>query len=412
MNIQYWYGFRFNFVVAHYYGGDRLRRVAGPARRAQDAGDPARLPRPRRPRAASLDRPLPRRPPTISRRGLFALVGAGSLALLLANAGETIGGPLRRLSLLAPRRQVIGPGPNDFQVNKTARGAGITRGDDRAGVPARPALRRARAVAHARGAAGDGPAHGPAADRLRRGLDDDAGVDRRAARRPRARGGRRGAGQRARALAAAARRAAAGVRSTAAQLRRPGRAAGAEGQRRRPLAGPRLSRRGSSCRGCRACTTPSGSGRSSSHEGSLRRIPAAPARAPRRCCRSWPGRCCSSPTAPDAPRILLWLALSAVVHDLVLLPFYSALDRAGQRAAAPGGQLRARAGAALRAAAARVLPGDLGQGRARRSTASAGSTYDGYLARWLLITAALFAALGRGLPAARAHEVLSSAAAP
>ena len=34
----------------------------------------------------------------------------------------------------------------------------------------------------------------------------------------------------------------------------------------------------------------------------------------------------------DAKRILIWLALSAVVHDLVLLPFYGALDRAGQRA--------------------------------------------------------------------------------
>jgi DMSO/TMAO reductase YedYZ molybdopterin-dependent catalytic subunit len=64
--------------------------------------------------------------PTISRRGLFAAVGAGSAALLLANVGETLGGPLRRLSLLAPRRQVIGAGPNDFQVNRTARGAGVT----------------------------------------------------------------------------------------------------------------------------------------------------------------------------------------------------------------------------------------------------------------------------------------------
>jgi len=64
--------------------------------------------------------------PTISRRGVFALVGAGSLALLLANVGETVGGPLRRLSLLAPRGQDLGSGPNDFQVNKTAQGAGIT----------------------------------------------------------------------------------------------------------------------------------------------------------------------------------------------------------------------------------------------------------------------------------------------
>ena len=38
---------------------------------------------------------------------------------------------------------------------------------------------------------------------------------------------------------------------------------------------------------------------------------------------------------PDAGRILLWLALSAVVHDFVLLPFYSVLDRAGLKRASP-----------------------------------------------------------------------------
>jgi DMSO/TMAO reductase YedYZ molybdopterin-dependent catalytic subunit len=64
--------------------------------------------------------------PTLSRRGLFALVGGGSAALLLANAGETVGGPFRRLSILAPRRQVIGSGANDFQVNKSAVAAGVT----------------------------------------------------------------------------------------------------------------------------------------------------------------------------------------------------------------------------------------------------------------------------------------------
>jgi DMSO/TMAO reductase YedYZ molybdopterin-dependent catalytic subunit len=124
MNIQYWYAFRFNFVVAHYYGAIvfvaslalhivvkmpvilRAYRERGAARSDLVALSPAA--------------------PTISRRGLFAVAGAGSLALLLANVGETIGGPLRRLSLLAPRRQVIGPGPNDFQVNKTARAAGIS----------------------------------------------------------------------------------------------------------------------------------------------------------------------------------------------------------------------------------------------------------------------------------------------
>jgi DMSO/TMAO reductase YedYZ molybdopterin-dependent catalytic subunit len=124
MNIQYWYGFRFNFVVAHYYGAvvfvaSLLLHIA------------LKMPvivRAYRERGAARTDLVPAAPaaPTITRRGLFAVVGAGSAALLLANVGETIGGPLRRLSLLAPRRQEIGPGPNDFQVNRTARVAGVT----------------------------------------------------------------------------------------------------------------------------------------------------------------------------------------------------------------------------------------------------------------------------------------------
>ena len=56
--------------------------------------------------------------PTITRRGVLALMGAGSLTLLLANVGETIGGPLRKIALLAPRRE-------DFPINKTARSARV-----------------------------------------------------------------------------------------------------------------------------------------------------------------------------------------------------------------------------------------------------------------------------------------------
>ena len=48
-------------------------------------------------------------------------------------------------------------------------------------LPARAARRRPRDRAHPRRAARAAAAHGDAADRLRRGLDDDAGVDRRAA---------------------------------------------------------------------------------------------------------------------------------------------------------------------------------------------------------------------------------------
>jgi DMSO/TMAO reductase YedYZ molybdopterin-dependent catalytic subunit len=124
MNVQYWYGFRFNFVVAHYYGAIVFVASLG----LHIAIKMPVIVRAYRERGAARTDLVPVAPaaPTMSRRGLFAVVGAGSAALLLANVGETIGGPLRRLSLLAPRRQVIGPGPNDFQVNKTARAAGIT----------------------------------------------------------------------------------------------------------------------------------------------------------------------------------------------------------------------------------------------------------------------------------------------
>jgi DMSO/TMAO reductase YedYZ molybdopterin-dependent catalytic subunit len=62
---------------------------------------------------------------TLSRRGLFALVGAGSATLLVVTAGQAVGGPLRKLAVLAPHGQDPGPGPNGFQVNKTAASVGV-----------------------------------------------------------------------------------------------------------------------------------------------------------------------------------------------------------------------------------------------------------------------------------------------
>ena len=55
----------------------------------------------------------------MSRRGLLAFAGGASLLLLIANAGESIGGPVRRLAFLAPRRE-------SFPVNKTAARAKVT----------------------------------------------------------------------------------------------------------------------------------------------------------------------------------------------------------------------------------------------------------------------------------------------
>ena len=141
MNFQYWYAVGFNFVVAHYYGAIVFvaslavhvafkMPVAIRAYRSRGVLRPLRedlagtRPEPSDEHGGLA--PVAPAEPTLSRRGLFAVVGAGSAALLVANVGETIGGPLRRLSILAPRRQVIGPGPNDFQVNKTAAAARVT----------------------------------------------------------------------------------------------------------------------------------------------------------------------------------------------------------------------------------------------------------------------------------------------
>jgi DMSO/TMAO reductase YedYZ molybdopterin-dependent catalytic subunit len=131
-NIQYWYVFHFDFVKAHYYAAlvfvaalavhlivklplalraYRRRGVLAPLRATladtrPDAGDELA--------AVAPD------PPTVSRRGLLVGVGAGSLALLAADAGESIGGPLRATALLAPRRT------GGFPVNKTATAAKVT----------------------------------------------------------------------------------------------------------------------------------------------------------------------------------------------------------------------------------------------------------------------------------------------
>ena len=141
LNVQLYYPWHFNFVVAHYYGAWvflaaltihvaiklpvmvrawRERGVLAPLRvdlertRAE----------PHEP--GSLAPPTPAAP-TISRRGLLALVASASAGLLLVTVGQSAGGPLRRLALLAPRGQsVFDDGPNGFPINKTAATARVT----------------------------------------------------------------------------------------------------------------------------------------------------------------------------------------------------------------------------------------------------------------------------------------------
>jgi DMSO/TMAO reductase YedYZ molybdopterin-dependent catalytic subunit len=122
-NIQYWYVFGFDFVKAHYYAAVVFVAalavhlvvkvpVALRAYRARDV-----LAAARRDDHLAAAAPDPR---TVSRRGLLAAVGGGAVALLVANAGESIGGPLRATAFLAPRRS------GGFPVNKTAAGAKVT----------------------------------------------------------------------------------------------------------------------------------------------------------------------------------------------------------------------------------------------------------------------------------------------
>lgn len=132
-NMQYWYVFGFDFVKAHYYaavifvaalGAHLVIKVPVALRAYRSRGVLAPLRAglaETRPEPADDDL-VPARPdpPSISRRGLLAAVGGGSAALLVANVGQSVGGPLRGVAFLAPRRA------GGFPVNKTAAGARIT----------------------------------------------------------------------------------------------------------------------------------------------------------------------------------------------------------------------------------------------------------------------------------------------
>lgn len=140
VNVQVYYPFHFSFYTGHLYGAwvflaafavhaaiklptvresYRVRGVLAPL-----MDDLAHT----QPEPATDDGLSPVSPaaPTLSRRGLLGLVGGGSLALLAVTVGQSIGGPLRRIALLAPHGRDLGSGPNGFQINKTAAAVGIT----------------------------------------------------------------------------------------------------------------------------------------------------------------------------------------------------------------------------------------------------------------------------------------------
>lgn len=139
LNIQYDYIFGFSFYTAHYFGAWvfiagfvshvviklptmvrslRSRSFVGVLRtsRADTVPEP-------------LDEdglvPIDPDPPTLSRRGILAVVGGGTLLVAALTAGQTVGGWLRHVAILLPRGRSYGNGPTDFQINRTAFAARI-----------------------------------------------------------------------------------------------------------------------------------------------------------------------------------------------------------------------------------------------------------------------------------------------
>ena len=92
-------------------------------------------------------------------------------------------------------------------------------------------------------------------------------------------------------------------------------------------------------------------------------------------------------------RIALWLVAAVVVHDLVVLPLYSGADRAAQTLLGRSVN-HVRIPAALSLLMLVVFWGTIAGAGEPAYRATSGRTFDGYAARWLLATAALFAGSG------------------
>ena len=147
MNIDYDYSFGFSFYDGHFFGAwvfmagftmhavlrfPRMWRALGSRpfvgeMRTGLAGTRPEEPEPGDDPADSLIAPHPAAP-TISRRGVLSLVGGSSLAVFFLTAGQSIRS-LQWISVLSPRTQSYGRGPNAFQVNRTAAAAGIRASD-------------------------------------------------------------------------------------------------------------------------------------------------------------------------------------------------------------------------------------------------------------------------------------------
>ncbi|MGW4234137.1 molybdopterin-dependent oxidoreductase [Streptomyces sp. NPDC004980] len=132
LNIQLEYLFPGSFYPLHFYGAwvffaaflaHAVLRAPQAVRVLRSGGLSGAV------RGDTLESPAPAAP-TLSRRGALAMVGTGSLVLLITSAGRSFDGPLRRLAVLTPHGAAEpGSGPNGFQINKTAASVGVTAAD-------------------------------------------------------------------------------------------------------------------------------------------------------------------------------------------------------------------------------------------------------------------------------------------
>ncbi len=138
-NSQYFCPWKFNFVVAHYYGawvflGALFVHIATKFTTIRHAYAERGVLRPLMDDVAHTEpepwvkgelAPEVPEAASISRRGVLGLVGATSASLFVVSAGQSIGGPLRSVAILAPRGRGTFP-EGDFPINKTAEVAAIT----------------------------------------------------------------------------------------------------------------------------------------------------------------------------------------------------------------------------------------------------------------------------------------------
>jgi hypothetical protein len=99
-------------------------------------------------------------------------------------------------------------------------------------------------------------------------------------------------------------------------------------------------------------------------------------------------------SAKAAAGIAVWLAGAVIVHDLLVLPLYSLADRALRRVARGARVNYVRIPAALSLLMLVVFWGTIGGRGEGVYHRVSGRSFEGYAARWLLVTAALFAGSG------------------